>query len=286
MTGTPIANVSDTARWVAYYRAMETERPDAIFRDPYARRLAGPEGEAIVRAMPKGATFAWPMIVRTAVMDEIILRAVSRDGVDVVLNLAAGLDARPFRLPVSPGLTWVDADLPGILEYKRQQLAGERPACRYRPHAVDLTNADARRALFREVGAAGRRVLIVTEGLLVYLQPEQVAELARDLAAQPSFRWWLIDLASPWLLQLMKRTWGKQLQRGNAEMHFAPAEGTAFFSPLGWREVEFRSTWEESHRLKREMRFAWLWRFISRFQSAKKREEARRISGIVLLERS
>src|SRR5690348_9752887 len=136
MTGTPIANVSDTARWVAYYRAMETERPDAIFRDPYARRLAGPEGEAIVRAMPKGATFAWPMIVRTAVMDEIILRAVSRDGVDVVLNLAAGLDARPFRLPVSPGLTWVDADLPGILEYKRQQLAGERP--RSEEHTSEL----------------------------------------------------------------------------------------------------------------------------------------------------
>ena len=44
----PVDNVSDTARWVAWYRALETERPDAIFRDPFARRLAGPEGEAIV----------------------------------------------------------------------------------------------------------------------------------------------------------------------------------------------------------------------------------------------
>lgn len=39
-----IENISDTARWVAVYRAMETARPDAIFRDPFADRLAGQRG--------------------------------------------------------------------------------------------------------------------------------------------------------------------------------------------------------------------------------------------------
>jgi O-methyltransferase involved in polyketide biosynthesis len=39
-----IASISDTARWVAIYRAMEFERPDALFHDPYARRLAGERG--------------------------------------------------------------------------------------------------------------------------------------------------------------------------------------------------------------------------------------------------
>jgi O-methyltransferase involved in polyketide biosynthesis len=51
MPSAPIKNVSDTARWVAVYRAMEAERPDAIFRDPFARRLAGERGEEIVRSM-------------------------------------------------------------------------------------------------------------------------------------------------------------------------------------------------------------------------------------------
>ncbi len=45
---TSIENVSDTALWVAVYRAMETARPDAIFRDPYAERLAGDKGVKIV----------------------------------------------------------------------------------------------------------------------------------------------------------------------------------------------------------------------------------------------
>jgi hypothetical protein len=112
-----IPHVSDTARWVAMYRALESERPDAIFRDPYARRLAGPEGEAMLRTIPKGLQLAWPMIVRTAVMDEIIVRVVVRDGVDTILNLAAGLDARPYRLPVPPSLRWIDADLPDMLDY-------------------------------------------------------------------------------------------------------------------------------------------------------------------------
>jgi len=62
------------------------------------------------------------------------------------------------------------------------------------------------------------------------------------------------------------------------------AEVTAFFEPHGWREAEFRSTWDESKRLKRTMSGAWLWTLLSKFQSAQRREAGRRMSGIVLLE--
>lgn len=47
-----IRNDSDTALWVAIYRAREMERPDPAFRDHFARRLAGPHGEEIARSMP------------------------------------------------------------------------------------------------------------------------------------------------------------------------------------------------------------------------------------------
>ena len=280
-----IEHISDTARWVAVYRAMETARPDAIFRDPYAARLAGERGTAIVDAMPHGRAMAWAMIVRTAVFDEIILDAVRRRGVDLVLNLAAGLDARPWRLPLPPALRWVDVDLPEILRYKTETLAGERPACAYEAAPADLRDAAARQALFARVGAAASRALVVTEGLLIYLTAEQVGALARDLHAQPSFRWWLIDLAHPQLLVMVQRMWGRSVERGDAPFRFAPAEGTAFFAPFGWREVEFRSAMEEAHRLRREMRMMWFWRFRMRFYPRRRREIARRFSGIVLLER-
>ncbi len=282
---TPVKHISDTARWVAMYRAQESERPDALFRDPYARRLAGPQGEEILRAMPKAQQFGWPMIVRTAVMDEFILQAVGRDGVDTVVNLAAGLDARPYRLPLGPELRWIDVDLPGILTYKQEQLANERPHCTLEFAGVDLTDASARGAIFARVGAASRRALIVTEGLLVYLTPDQVAELAAQLNEQAAFRWWLIDLAAPRLLQMLQRTWGKTLGAGGAPLRFAPAESTAFFGPHGWEEAEFRSVWHESFRLGRTMRLGRFWRFVSRFYPKRVRDQFQRMSGIVLLRR-
>ena len=280
-----ITHISDTARWVAFYRAMETERPDAIFRDPFARRLAGPEGEEIVRALKRGRQTAWAMIVRTKIFDEIIQDRVTQ-GIDLVLNLAAGLDARPWRLDLPQDLTWVDVDLPGILDYKRSALHDQKPRCHYEAVAADLTDAAARQSAFARFGGSHRRVLVITEGLLIYLEPAQVTELARALHSQPSFRWWLTDLASPRLLRIIARSWGNALERGNAPFKFGPAEGTAFFEPLGWREVAFRSSLEEAHRLDREMPMMWLWRFLGRLSSAREQAEVRRMSGYVLFERS
>jgi methyltransferase (TIGR00027 family) len=283
---TPITHVSDTARWVAIYRAMESERPDALFSDPYARRLAGSRGEAIVKAMPRGRAMAWPMIVRTAVMDELILRAVERDGVHTVLNLAAGLDTRAYRLPLPGGLRWIEADFPDLLAYKQEQLAGEKPRCQLERVAIDLTDRERRRELFEDaVSSGGGGTLVVAEGLLVYLAPDEVGRLADDLHAA-GVAWWLIDLGSPRLLKMLAKSWGRKLEEGNAPFRFAPAEGTQFFAPHGWGEAEYRSMWFESLRLKRTMPLAWLFSLVAKFYSKKKREEFRRFSGIVLLQRT
>jgi methyltransferase (TIGR00027 family) len=281
----PIEHVSDTARWVAYYRAMETDRSDAIFRDPYAQRLAGPEGKRIVDEMPRGRATSWAMITRTAVFDEIILDLVRRQNVDLVLNLAAGLDARPWRLPLPPSLRWADVDLPAMLDYKSSIMQDVKPVCRYEALPADLVKAEERTAVFSRLGAESSATLVVTEGLLIYLTDEQVRGLASELHRQRSFRWWLIDLASPRLLELLERSWGGTLARGNAPFRFAPPNGTAFFESLGWREASYRSALEEAHRLKREMPMMWFWRLVTRLSSPARREEARRMSGFVLLER-
>jgi methyltransferase (TIGR00027 family) len=285
MANESLRNISDTALWVAQYRVMETERPDAIFRDPLAKKLVGDRGEEIVRHM-KVKHFAWPMIVRTAVMDEIILRAIDRDRVDVVLNLAAGLDTRPYRLPLPRSLRWIEADLPDILAYKAEKLAGDAPICRVERVTTDLTDAVARRTLFAEAADGARAVLTVTEGLLAYLAEGEVAALARDLHALSAIPLWLIDLASPRLKKMLDRKIGKHVQAANAPFRFAPASGTKFFEPYGWKEREFRSTFEEGLRLNRKPAMAWLFRLLGRFQPPAKREELRRMGGIVLLERT
>jgi methyltransferase (TIGR00027 family) len=281
----PIENVSDTARWVAEYRAMETARPDAIFRDPFAERLAGERGRQIVREMKRGRQMAWAMIVRTAVMDELILDRIANGGVDTVINLAAGLDARAWRLELPPTLQWFDVDLPQMVAYKASMMRGETPACRYEAIAADLTSDVVRSDVLRRLGGVSGTALVVTEGLLIYLEAEQVASLARALHAQPSIRWWISDVGSPRLLKMMNRMWGKAVAAGNAPFRFAPADSAAFFASVGWREAAFRSTMDEARRLKREMRLMWLWRLLGHLAPRARREEFRRMSGVVMLER-
>jgi methyltransferase (TIGR00027 family) len=268
------------------YRAMESDRPDAIFRDPFARRLAGPRGEAIMQGMPRGRQTAWAMIVRTAVMDEIIMRCVRQENVDCVLNLAAGLDARPWRLPLPSALRWIDVDHPVMIDLKLGELAAETPKCQYEGVRLDLSDVHARAELFDRVAAGSKRVLVISEGLLIYLPPLAVAELARDLHRQESFRWWLIDLASPGLLKMISKSWGKVVAGGNAPFLFGPAESTGFFEPLGWKELEWRVMMDESIRLKRTMPMAGFWRFVGRLMPTKKQEEFKRFSGIALLGRT
>jgi methyltransferase (TIGR00027 family) len=281
-----IEHVSDTARWVAVYRAMETERPDAIFRDPFARRLAGERGQAIVDEMKRGRALAWAMITRTAVFDEMILDAIKREEVDLVVNLACGLDARAWRLDVPKDLHWVDVDFPVMIDYKTEIMKNERPVCRYEAISTDLTDDAVRSALFARLGAGAQRVLVISEGLLIYLTPEQVSTLARDLHSQPSFRWWLLDLAHPELLTMMKKMWGRNVSSGNAPFLFAPEERTGYFLPLGWREIAFRSQGDEARRLNREMRGMWMFRWMSIFYSKKRLEIWRRFAGYVMFERT
>jgi len=280
-----IEHVSDTARWVAVYRAMETERPDALFHDPYARQLAGAKGDEIVQTLKDARSMAWAMIVRTQVFDEIIMAEVGTDGIDLVLNLAAGLDARPWRLALPSSLQWVDVDLPDILRYKLATLGDAKPHCSYEAVEADLTDADVRRGLFARIGARAKRALVVTEGLLIYLSDADVGALASDLHAIPSFTRWVIDLANPRLLKMMSKSWGKAVASGNAPFKFAPASGSGFFREFGWEERAFHSTMEEAERLDREMKMMWLWKFLGRFYPARMREEFRRMSGIVVLER-
>ena len=280
-----ISHVSDTGLWVAIYRAMESERPDALFHDTHARRLAGARGEAIVQAMPQGRMQAWAMIVRTQVFDEVLMRLVGERKVDAVLNLAAGLDVRPYRLPLPPALRWTDVDFPDVVAYKSRMMTGEAPKCAYESVGVDLADERARAELFDKIDAASKSVLVISEGLLVYLTHEQVASLARDLAARPTFRYWLLDLASSLLLTYMNRTWGKRLNAEQTRFKFGLDDRPAFFEPLGWREQEFHGNWDEAKRLDRRMRYSWLWDFVAMLQPPKRRKLYRQMAGSILMER-
>jgi len=233
-----VRGIADTARWVALYRATESERPDALFRDPWARILAGERGERVVREMPESARRAgWSFVARTVTFDRIIQAQVAA-GVSQVINLAAGLDTRPYRLDLPGTLRWIEVDQPELLSEKTALLSQAKPRCVLERVPLDLASESSRRELFRRWGALGLRTLIVSEGLLVYLSEAQVRALALDLAEQSSFERWATDVSSPGLLRMIQRDWGRVLAAGGALLQFAPERGPAFFADLGWAPEE------------------------------------------------
>jgi len=175
-------------------------------------------------------------------------------------------------------------DLPDMIAYRQEHLANVTPVCIHEHVVADLTDREARAVLARVEGGRGS-AMVITEGLLVYLTSELVRALADQLHEVRTMRWWLTDLGTPLLLKMLRRNWQSHLTAANAPMQFAPAEGTSFFEPSGWREAEFRSVWLESQRLGRTMPLSWLWNVLSRLRSRKTREAYQRMSGIVLLER-
>jgi methyltransferase (TIGR00027 family) len=228
--------VADSAHWAAFFRANETRRADALFRDPFAERLAGDAGAQLGRKLGNNP---WAWVARTLLIDKTISRLVSQ-GVDAVVNLACGLDARPYRMDVPRSLRWYEADLPKITSVKNRVLAQDTPVCNLERIEIDLAQVAARRELFARLGTETKKALVVTEGLLIYLTTEQVIEFTRDLAATKSFRYWLLDIVSPQTLRLMQNKFGRDIHRG-APMVFGPPEGAEFFEPYGWRIVEVNS---------------------------------------------
>lgn len=262
-SGALLGDVSDTARWVAYLRALESERADALFRDRFARRLAGERGRSIVEGLPKGP-LSWSLAVRTRVFDELILSALAR-GTRVVINLAAGLDTRPYRLSIPREVTWFEIDLPTIIAFKNEALADERPTCAVERIGLNVGDAEARLRFFSELRESNEPALIVTEGLLVYLDTHEVASLSDDLRRSLPNALWLLENISPEILERQRRLWGARLKGANAEHKFAPPEGLEFYRPHGWVPQSTCFLIDEARRLGREMPMAWLMRLGAAF---------------------
>ena len=247
---TVVRGVSDTARWVAYFRALETRRPDALFHDPYAERLAGEHGFRIANTLAQGNKQEWAWVMRTYLFDRFLAEAI-REGADLVVNLAAGLDARPYRMDLPETLQWVEVDFQEIIDYKKEVLADAQPRCRLERISLDLADLASRRSLLAQFNGRATKAVIATEGLLIYFSADEVASLAVDLAAQTNFQTWIIDLASPGQLRLMQRTTGKQLSEAGAAFKFGPPEGANFFVPFGWEPTDVQGMLKTAAEFKR-----------------------------------
>jgi methyltransferase (TIGR00027 family) len=280
-----IESVADTAFWVATYRADEGKRPDALFSDPLAERLVEGRGREITRAMTNDAMTAWTVVVRTRIIDDFVTKAVA-DGFDTVLNLGAGLDTRPYRMDLPASLRWIEVDFASTIDFKEERLAGERARCELERRRVDLSRAEDRRALLAEVDAKGRRILVLTEGVVPYLTNDAVSELAADLHRCAHVERWVLEYmggAGPSVRKLVMRRRRTQLE--HAPFLFEPKDWRALFAAQGWQPADLRYVAVEGQRLGRMAPLPWWLMFILRRLPKSLRERSRKNYGYAVLER-
>ena len=283
MPASPIENVQDTALWVATYRADESERSDALFKDPFARRLAGERGRDIAHRMRNKRQVAWSLVLRTVIIDDFILTAIA-DGFDTVVNLGAGLDARPYRMQLPASLRWIEVDYPGMIEHKETVLADQTPRCRLQRLKLDLSRGDDRRRLLATINADGAKILIITEGVIPYLSNEDAGALAIDLRAQSHVGRWIVDYYDDRVLDYIKKSRHHKKQMQNAPFLFRPGDWHAFFAQRGWGVRDMRYFGETAARLHRPSPMPWWQRLLFRMAPPERRAAMTRMLGYAVLE--
>jgi len=282
-----IRQVSDTAFMAAAYRALETERTNALFRDPLAVKLSGEQGKNILASLPSQAFIGgWTVVIRTCIIDELIQGAIA-EGVDTILNLGAGLDTRPYRMELPASLRWIEVDYPHVIEFKESRLAAETPRCKLERVGLDLADNNARSALLDKISTTSNRVLALTEGVIPYLSEEAVASLGKDLRAHASIRYWIADYFSPASYEYRRRSGMSQAMKKTPFL-FEPKDYFGFFEETGWRPKETRFLPIEAERLHRPPPFPLLIKLVMRIlgllASPERRREMKQYAGMVLFE--
>lgn len=175
--------VGTTGLGVAAIRAVETKRPDRLFADPLAAAFVAASGWTPPDRPPDARTRAlvrW-VVARTVFLDGL-LAAAGDAGCRQAVLLGAGYDTRAFRLPWPPGARLFELDSAGVLDSKARVLATQaaQPACDRVPVACDLRE-DWPGALLEAGFAADQPTVWIAEGLLVYLDWDEVQGLIADL---------------------------------------------------------------------------------------------------------
>ncbi|WP_031469468.1 SAM-dependent methyltransferase [Sciscionella sediminilitoris] len=227
--------VAHTSRLTAAMRAAESRRPDALFTDPFAERLAGASARQLAEDFDGGPTIP----VRTRYFDD----AFAELRPSQIVVLAAGMDTRAFRLDFAPGTTLFELDRPAVLAHKERVI--DAPArCERNTVGVDLAT-DWRDPLRAAGFQADRPTCWLVEGLTQYLEESAVLTLLdrlTELSAPGSTL--LLDVVGRSVLEAhtMRATLDWMAEHG-APWLFGTEEPEALLTARGWDpEVSLFST--------------------------------------------
>jgi O-methyltransferase involved in polyketide biosynthesis len=121
-----LSGVAETSLAALYWRAMESQRPDALIKDEKAVALVTQMSSVFdrVRQIPMPELLKAMRIVLTREFDRSVRDFLSRHSQAVVVHIGCGLDTRFERID-NGQVEWYDLDLPGVIDQRRKFIGDE-----------------------------------------------------------------------------------------------------------------------------------------------------------------
>lgn len=181
--------VSTTAYYCAGVRMLDAQRPDSLLDDSYAERFMGEEGKKVFERFRHLTVPIGGHQVRCRLIDDLVRERLNADSGARVVLVGAGFDSRAFRMR---GGRWVEIDERAVIE--RKEAVAPATSC---PNPLERVAIDfARDRLADKLApyASHDPVVVICEGITMYMQPEQVDAMAATLQAAFPRHWLFVDL--------------------------------------------------------------------------------------------
>ena len=229
-------SLAATARWTAAARAAETTREDALIRDPWAERLAGPTGLAWLRQRTPESVL--PMILRARYFDDWLQDILERGLIQQIVLPAAGLDTRAFRLPWPTGARCFELDRPGVVGRKEQILAAEGARARCERHTIAADVAGGWPQALIEAGFERAQPSgWLLEGLFFYLPTATIVRVLDEVTrlAAPGSRLGFDVINAAMLTSPWTRAWVDMQAAAGAPWIGTLEDPVGFLAARGWQ---------------------------------------------------
>ncbi len=208
-----VTGVPETMIQTLYARAKESQKDNPMIQDDMAAEIVSKLDYDFSNA-DKDKAMSYGVIARTIVLDEMVERYLSKNPKTVVINIASGMDTRCYRMK-GKYLRWYNVDLPETMEIREKFLTENGPIYQIAKSAMDASYTD-------EIVCDGENVLVVIEGLSMYLQEKDVLQMFSIIEKNFSKVTVMIETMSPFVVCHIKE---KSIEGSNAKFTWGVKNG-------------------------------------------------------------
>ena len=208
-----VTGVPETMIQTLYARAKESGKKDAKIKDDMAMEIVSKLDYDFSKA-DQDKTMAYGVIARTIVLDHMVEQYLQENLNTIVVNIACGMDTRCYRMK-GKYLRWYNVDLPGTMEIREKFLTENGPIYQIAKSAMDASYTD-------EIVCDGENVLVVIEGLSMYLQEKDVLQMFSIIEENFSKVTVMIETMSPFVVRHIKE---KSIEGSNAKFTWGVKNG-------------------------------------------------------------